>query len=120
MKKIISIVSLYALPIFAFADVTDANSLFSTAQDILKKILPLIISVAVIYFVYNAFSYMIAADEEKKGEAKSKMIYGIIALFVMVSVWGLVGILSGTFGFSTTNAPTLPGLPSISGGGVSI
>ena len=25
------------------------------------------------------------------------MIYGIIGLFVMVSIWGLVAILSGTF-----------------------
>ena len=25
------------------------------------------------------------------------MIYGIIGLFVMVSLWGLVAILSGTF-----------------------
>ena len=114
MKKIISIVSLYALPTLAFAAVTDANSLFTEAQNILKKVLPIIISIAVIYFVYNAFNYMIVADEEKKGEAKSRMIYGVIALFVMVSVWGLVGILSGTFGFSTTDAPTLPGLPNIS------
>lgn len=120
MKKVISIVSLYALPVAVFAAVDDADSLFSTAQGILKKVLPIIISIAVIYFVYNAFAYMIAADEEKKGEAKSKMIYGIIALFVMVSVWGLVGILSGTFGFSTTDAPTLPGLPGINGGSVSI
>ena len=55
---------------------------------------------------------MIAADEEKKGVAKEKMIYGIIALFVMVSVWGIVNVLSGTFGFTTTSAPTLPGLPT--------
>ena len=40
------------------------------------------------------------------------MIYGIIALFVMVSVWGLVNVLSGTFGFTKTEAPTLPGLPT--------
>lgn len=112
MKKIISIVSLYAFPALAFAAVTDASSLFTLANNTLKSVLPIIISIAVIYFVYNAFAYMIAADEEKKAEAKSKMIYGIIALFVMVSVWGLVNVLSGTFGFTKTDAPTLPGLPN--------
>lgn len=114
MKKIISIVSLYALPIFAFAAVTDASSLFTLANNILKSVLPTIIAIAVIYFVYNAFNYMIAANEDRKAEAKEKMIYGIIALFVMVSVWGLVNVLSGTFGFTTTQAPTLPGLPTTS------
>ena len=110
MKKIISIVSVYALPAFALADnVTNADSLFNEAEKILKMILPIIIAIAVIYFVYNALMYMIAADEERKGEAKSKMIYGIIALFVMVSVWGLVNILKGTFNLDNTT-PTTPTL----------
>lgn len=113
MKKIFSIISLFSLPALAFAQgsVTDANSLFDLVNSILNSILPIIIAIAVIYFVYNAFMYMIAADEDRKGEAKSKMIYGLIALFVMVSVWGLVGVLSGTFGFTQTNPPSLPGLP---------
>jgi len=94
--------------------VTDASSLFTLANNILKSVLPIIIAIAVIYFVYNAFNYMIAADEERKGEAKSKMIYGIVALFVMVSVWGLVEILSGTFGFTGGETPgDLPGLPGV-------
>lgn len=104
---------MFAFPALAFAQgsVTDADSLFALVNDILNKILPIIIAIAVIYFVYNAFMYMIAADEDRKGEAKSKMIYGVIALFVMVSVWGLVAVLSGTFGFDQTEPPTLPGLP---------
>lgn len=114
MKKVISIASLFAFPVLVLAEtVTDANSLFILVKDILKAILPIIISIAVIYFVYNALMYMIAADEERKGEAKSKMIYGLIALFVMVSVWGLVGVLSGTFGFGTTEAPSTPTLPTV-------
>lgn len=108
MKKVISIVSLYALPVLVLADsVTDADTLFTAVERILDRILPVIIAIAVIYFVYNAFMYMIAADEERKGEAKSKMIYGIIALFVMVSVWGLVNILTGTFDLKKST-PALP------------
>ena len=114
MKKIIAIISLYALPVFAFAAVTNDVLLFSKVEEILGKILPIIIAVAVIYFVYNAFMYMIAADEDRKAEAKSKIIYGIVGLFVMVSVWGLVAILSGTFGFSGTEDPgDLPGFPGL-------
>lgn len=115
MKKIFSIISMFTFPALAFAqgiNVKDAASLIDLVNSILKSVLPIIIAIAVIYFVYNAFMYMIAADEERKGEAKSKMIYGIIALFVMVSVWGLVAVLSGTFGFTNTQPPPLPGLPN--------
>jgi len=114
MKKIISIVSLYAFPLLTFAAVESFENLVGVINEILNKILPIIIAIAVIYFVYNALMYMIAADEERKGEAKSKMIYGIVALFVMVSVWGLVEILSGTFGFTGGETPgDLPGLPGV-------
>src|SRR3989344_8328553 len=101
MKKIISIVSLYAFPLLTVAAVESFENLVGVINEILNKILPIIIAIAVIYFVYNALMYMIAADEERKGEAKSKMIYGIVALFVMVSVWGLVNILKGTFNLDT-------------------
>lgn len=111
MKKILSIISTFFFPVLAFAAVDDADSLFVLVNSILTQILPIIIAIAVIFFVYNAFMYMIAADEGRKGEAKSKMIYGIIALFVMVSVWGLVAVLSGTFGFEGIDAPPVPGFP---------
>ena len=110
MKKIISVVSLYAFPMLALAaEVTNFDSLFNKLESILDRVLPFIMAIAVIYFVYNALMYMIAADEEKKGEAKSKMIYGIIGLFVMVSVWGLVNIIGGTFSLNKST----PGLPDI-------
>lgn len=113
MKKIISIVSLFMFPIVAFGDVTDANTLFALIETILGYILPILISIAVIWFIYNVFAYVIAGDEEKKKEAKNNMIWGIVALFVMTSVWGFVNILGGTLGLKTT-PPSLPGLPGIS------
>lgn len=100
------------LPVFAFAqDVNDADSLINLVNNLLKRILPIIISIAVIYFIWNVFSYAISGDEEKKEKAKNNMIWGIVALFVMVSVWGLVGILTGTFNLSDA-MPKLPGLPA--------
>ena len=63
----------------------------------MKMALPLIISLAVVWFVWNVFRYMIAGGEDEKTKAKKEMIWGIVALFVMVSVWGLVGILQATF-----------------------
>ena len=43
----------------------------------------------------------IHADEEaKRAQGKQYMIWGIIALAVMLSIWGLVGVLKNTFGIN--------------------
>jgi len=47
-----------------------------------------------------------AIAQEKKTEGKSHIIYGIIGLFVIVAVWGLVAIIVKTFGVSTSPITT--------------
>lgn len=97
-------------PALAFAQVGDAESLANRITEIINLIIPIIIALAVVYFLWGVFQYAIAGDEEKKKSAKDTMIYGVIAIFVMVSVWGLVNILVGTFGLNT-GAPDVPELP---------
>ena len=51
--------------------------------------------------------------EARKGSAAG-MAYGILAIFIMVSVWGLVNLLSGTIDLGSNGAPTdLPRVPTI-------
>jgi len=68
------------------------------------SIIPLIFAVATVMFVWGIVQFFILnADEEKKREqGKQFIIWGIIALAVMLSVWGLVGILGSTFGINTS------------------
>lgn len=110
MKKIGSAVALsLALPMAAAAQVSQninsIDSIFTFIRNLLNTILPLIIAAAVVYFVWGVFQLFLAKDEEKHDKAKHTIIYGIVAIFVMVSVWGLVNILSGTFRLNN-NAPT--------------
>ncbi len=56
----------------------------------------LIISAAVLYVIWGAFNMI--RSEEKREEGKQTIMYGIIGIFVMVSIWGLVNILNNTFG----------------------
>jgi hypothetical protein len=41
-----------------------------------------------------------------KEKGKSLMLWGLIGFFVMVSVWGLVNILTGTVSFGNNAAPS--------------
>jgi uncharacterized membrane-anchored protein len=67
-----------------------------------------IISVAVIYFIYSLLQYLGGGD---KGEARSHMLWGIIIIAVMVSVWGLVSILTTSLVSNQNVAPPVPALP---------
>lgn len=104
-------------PLSAFAAINTVWDIFGFIKRILDAILPLIIAIAVVWFIWGVFQYVVAVNDEKKSAAKDKIIYGIIGLFIMISVWGLVNILVRTFGLSnqaapagaTNQLPTIPG-----------
>ncbi|MFA4890526.1 MAG: pilin [Candidatus Paceibacterota bacterium] len=108
IQKYIPIAMVLA-PSLAFArSVTDIIS--GTIMPIINAIIPLLIAVAVVLFLFGVVKFITSAgDEEKRKEARSFMLYGIIGIFVMVSVWGLVGILSDTLGLGTSSNVRVPG-----------
>lgn len=58
----------------------------------------LMISASVVYIMYGAFNMI--SSEEKREAGKQTIYYGIVGLFVMISIWGFVNILVNTFGIS--------------------
>jgi len=74
-----------------------------------KSVVPFLFALATVGFIWGVMQYYLNPDnEEKRKKGKNFIIGGLIALFVMVSIWGLVGILTGTFNFPNT-IPQLPG-----------
>jgi hypothetical protein len=81
--------------------------------NILNVVVPVLIVLAVIYFIWGVITYVIGGDEEAKKKGRDKIIFGIIGLAVIIAVWGLVKILTNTFGINTTTGesivfPTVP------------
>ena len=116
MKKIFISVGIWLLPAFAFAQTQiicpssgGLCNVLKTIQGLLNVVMPILVTIGVIMFIWGVIEYVIGKTEEAKKEGRDKMIYGIIGLFVIVSVWGLVSILQNTFGTSGQNiAPPLP------------
>lgn len=79
-------------------DFSNLNAALVTVTSFIDRLIPIIISVALVLFLIGIVQYVTAGgDEEKRTAARGMIIFGIIALFVMVSVWGFVNILSRTF-----------------------
>lgn len=121
-KKLIALFSfvLGFAPLAAFAQNAGgcAHVEDGTIQDIICRIgnvldtlIPILIVLGIVYFVWGVVTYVIGKDEEAKKRGKDKIIYGIIGLVVIVAMWGLVGIITNTFGLSGTTNVTIPTLP---------
>lgn len=71
-----------------------------------RSIIPLLFAIALLVFIYGVVKYVIAGDgSDDREEGRWFMIYGIVGLFVMVSVWGLVGLVSNSVDISTAFPP---------------
>ncbi|MCC6290489.1 hypothetical protein IT398_00205 [Candidatus Nomurabacteria bacterium] len=78
---------------------------------VLNPLSYLFLAVAVAYFLMGVLKYVRqSGSDDDREEGRKMMIYGIVALFVMVSVWGLVNVLGGTFNLDNNSLP----VPSLS------
>lgn len=76
-------------------------------QQLLNSIVPLLLALGVVYFVWGVVQYMVNDSEEAKSKGKDKIIYGIIGFAVIVGLWGLVNVVVNTFDLGSSTAPTL-------------
>ena len=112
MKKALIAGAVYALPMLALAQ-TRGNLLeaANTVGHILNLVIPIVGALLVIYFFVGALGYVQAGgDEEKRTEARNKMIYSVIGMFVAFSIFGLVQLLRDSFNVSGSKGEALPNL----------
>ncbi len=109
MKKHITIIAGLALmtPLFAFAQ-TSITNISGAGQFIIGIVngvlVPVIFTLAFIVLLWGLFQAFIigASDTEAKDKGKNLIVYGIGGLVIMLTIWGLVHIITGSF--STTNS----------------
>ncbi len=102
-------------PIFAFAQTgeADAGSIFNKISSIASALIPFLITIAIIWFIVGVIQFVIAKDDGTKEKGRGVMISGIVGLFVILAVFGLVKVITNTFdieGGGTLTEGDLPGV----------
>ena len=72
-----------------------------------NAVIPLLFSGALAIFIFGVVKFIGNSDSKEKGKGRDFMIWGIVGLFVMISVWGLVNVFNATFGVRNV-IPQLP------------
>ena len=104
MKKALAITSVtltaFVLPLVSSAaPITTVSGVGGLIITTINNVLvPVIFAVAFIVLLWGAFQTFIlgATSDDAKEKGKGLMLWGLIGFFVMVSVWGLVNILTTT------------------------
>ena len=125
MKKVFSssliAVATFVLPMFAFAQSLASGSgqagkigdFLTTLLGFIQGILlPLILGIAFLMFVWGVFKFFIlgGSDEEKQSEGKSLMIYAVAGFVLILSFYGIVNIVVNGIGAGNGSA-VVPKLP---------
>jgi hypothetical protein len=68
--------------------VTDFKSLVNWFNSIISTLIPFLMGIALIGFIWGIIKYVLHADNEKaRKEGKDLMLYGVIAFAVVMSIW---------------------------------
>ena len=109
--------SVFLLPFLAHAQIATGSAggfgtFISAAVDLINNFLiPLLIALCVLAFVYGIFLYFIAGsdDDEKRAKGRNVLLYAIIGFVAIVALWGIVTFVQDAFGFDAGTPGTIKG-----------
>lgn len=100
-------------PQVSFAAFEKLKDLLKDFKSLLDLIIPIVFALALIFFFYGLAQFIRSVSDKTIQEGKNKMIWGIISLFVMISIWGIISYIGDSLGIkagtnSSKAAPCVP------------
>lgn len=96
MRRTIVALAVYAAPALAFAATPKTFTEFvNMVVNIFNALTALLVLAAVVFYLFN-ITTGIGKTGEKRSQMYRVMLWGMLALFLMVSIWGILRILQTT------------------------
>ncbi len=86
------------MPLSAFAAATTIQDVLRNLADPIRMATITVVSLALLAFFWGLAMYVFgSSNDEKRKKGIPIMIWGIVAIFVMLSIAGIVNMLQATF-----------------------
>ena len=82
----------------------------------LNAVIGLFITLAIVVFFWGLIKYLAEKGAEGSSEGLKIMFWGVLAIFVMVSIWGIIRLLQNTLKVTSTDPIVPKGVPIQTGG----
>ena len=126
-KSFLAAITLFALPLLVGAQASEVTvpvnigdnigGITAGINNLFSIIAPILIAVVIIYLLFGAFTFATAGgDEEKRERGKNILLYGLIGVFLIVSIIGLINFVINSFTIGTNDTITSPPAPVITPG----
>ncbi len=89
------------VPQISFAAFDKIKNLLNDFKELLDLVIPITFALALLFFFYGLAQFIRSISDKTIEEGKNKMKWGIVALFVMVSIWGIIGYIGDSLGIET-------------------
>ena len=80
---------------------------------IVNTLITIVVAAAFFYFFWNLAKYIKEAKPEGKEEAKGKMIWSLLAIFVIVSLWGIIAFARRVLGVGDEDQAPIIEIPAV-------
>ena len=90
----------------AYGAVNDIFGAENLALDILKGVADMLIALAIMLFFWGLVKFIAhASDSKEHEEGKRFIVWGLVSLLVVFSLWALVGLILSGLGITGGNIP---------------
>ena len=84
------------------------NGTLALFNTLFNNMIALFITLAIVVFFWGLIKYLWSMEQENAHEGLKIMFWGLIAIFVMVSIWGIIRLIQNTFAVGGTTEITAP------------
>jgi uncharacterized membrane protein len=98
--------------------IQDISDVIAAVDSLVTSLIPIAASLALLAFIWGLAQYIFkAGDKEAKEEGQRIMAAGVISLFLIAAISGIIDLLAQSLDISTGGNVPVPGVGTGSGGG---
>lgn len=108
-KKYYSLIAPLLFPAVSFAAVGGIKDYLQSFLKIINLAVPIVLGLALLYFFWGTAQFVLhAGDQKTRDDGKRKLLWGVIAIFVMFSIWGILNFIGSSIGLPLGGSSSKP------------